>query len=527
MRALQNTRILDCTLRDGGYINNWEFGEPAIRGVIDNLNDANIDVIECGFIRNVADNPNSSVFSSTNRVSQVIGEKKPGVLYAVMIEQHNYFPEGITPFNEDGIDIIRLTFRRNEWNDAKNTARELMQKGYKVCIQPVGTASYDDPSLIKLLQDVNDLQPYAFYMVDTLGVMYRHEMRKFFYLIDSNLSKNICLGFHSHNNLQMSFANAQEMIRLNKDRQIIIDSSCYGMGRGVGNLATELIADYINNTIEQRYSLTPLLNIVDKYLMNIYARQRWGYDLPYFLSATFKCHPNYARHLISKETLSIEKIEKILSLIPVDRRNEYDSALAEDLYLKIQQCSVDDSKSYQFIKTRIENKQVLILGAGASVKEHQDDLARLVKDSIVISVNYVPDWFSVNAVFVSNDKRVKTLNKDKLPIIIATSNIKDEISNAVVFDYSSLLGEGDSSDNSGAMLIRILKKCNVKRILLAGFDGYDTNASTNFAVDAFQTALDYDTAVKRNNDISKQLTLALSGVDYEIVTPTKYQIGNL
>ena len=103
----------------------------------------------------------------------------------------------------------------------------------------------------------------------------------------------------------MSFANAQEMIRLNRERTIIIDSSCYGMGRGVGNLATELITDYINNNLGQKYSLTPILNIVDKYIMPIYAQQRWGYDLPYFLSATYKCHPNYAAHLIRKETISI------------------------------------------------------------------------------------------------------------------------------------------------------------------------------------------------------------------------------
>ena len=95
-------------------------------------------------------------------------------------------------------------------------------------MQPVGTTNYDDESLLKLIKDVNELKPFAFYLVDTLGVMYRHDMRKLFYLIDSNLSMSIKLGFHSHNNLQMSFANAQEMMRLAKRRKIIIDSSCYG-----------------------------------------------------------------------------------------------------------------------------------------------------------------------------------------------------------------------------------------------------------------------------------------------------------
>lgn len=217
------------------------------------------------------------------------------------------------------------------------------------------------------LKDVNEIKPYAFYIVDTLGVMYRNDMRKFFYLIDNNLSNDICIGYHSHNNLQMAFANAQEMTRLSNGRTIILDSSCYGMGRGVGNLATELIADYINTNIEQKYSLVPILNIVDKYLMPIYAEQRWGYDLPYFLSAAVKCHPNYASYLMKKETLSVEKIEKLLALIPIADRSEYNAKLIEKLYLELQEFDVDDGTAYSKLEEIVSNKEVLILGPGASI----------------------------------------------------------------------------------------------------------------------------------------------------------------
>ena len=96
-----------------------------------------------------------------------------------------------------------------------------------------------------------------------------------------------------------------------------------------------------------------------------------------------------------------------------------------------------------------------------------------------------------------------------------------------MFNYSSLLGEGDASDNAGAMLIRILKNSGVKKVLLAGFDGFDVDSSINYAVNTFKKSLDYNTAKKKNEDISKQLKLALSGVNYEIITPTKYEIGNI
>ena len=94
----------------------------------------------------------------------------------------------------------------------------------------------------------------------------------------------------------------------------------------------------------------------------------------------------------------------------------------------------------------------------------------------------------------------------------------------MVFNYSSLLGEGNAADNAGAMLIRILKKADVKRVYLAGFDGFDVDASMNYAVADYKKTLDYDMARKKNKNISKQLKLALDGLDYEVITKTKYEI---
>ena len=521
---MSDIKILDCTLRDGGYINNWCFGERNIKSIIHYLEDAKIDIIECGFIRDVEMNEDSSVYTSMNQLAEVISPKNPEILYAVMIEYHNHVEDKISLHDGKSADIIRITFRHNEWNEAKEVVKTLIKKGYKVCVQPVGTVSYDDESLLKLIKDVNEIKPYAFYLVDTLGVMYRHEMRRFFYLIDNNLSKDISLGFHSHNNLQMSFANAQEMIRMARQRNIIVDSSCYGMGRGVGNLATELFADYINNNIGQKYSLVPILNIVDTYLMPIYANQRWGYDLPYFLSATAKCHPNYAAYLMKKETLCIEKIEKLLSLIPIGERSEFNRKLIENLYYEMQSYEVDDSDAYTELQSQIADREVIILGPGASIIKCKEVVHKAIEGRYSITTNFIADDLVTDALFVSNHKRIADLDLASSRQVMVTSNLKNEIPNAWVFNYSSLLGEGDASDNAGAMLIRVLKKARVKKIYLAGFDGFDVDSSLNYAIATYKKSLDYDTVKKKNTDISRQLKLALSGVDYEIITYTKYEI---
>lgn len=527
---MANVKVLDCTLRDGGYINDWQFGEYTIKDIISNLMDAGVNIIECGFIRDVGTyDPNSTVFPSMNMVERVINPKHRGIEYAVMIEQHNYKAELVSPRNENTADLIRLTFRRNEWAEAKSAAKELKEKGYKVCIQPVGTASYDDERLISLLKDVNAIKPYAFYLVDTLGIMYRHDMRRMFYLIDHNLSEDIALGFHSHNNLQMSFSNAQEFIRLSHGRELFIDSSCYGMGRGVGNLATELLLDYLNTNIGQKYSLTPVLNIVDKYLMPIYAEQRWGYDLPYFLSAIVKCHPNYAAHLIRKQTLSVERIEKLLNLIPQSQRNEYDADLIEQLYREMQSCDVDDTVSLHKLSGEIGDRNVLLLGSGASLRQHKERIEAAIREKglFAISVNFESETIKTDASFFSNEKRIsaRLAGENVQKTFIMTSNLQGHApKNAFILNYASLLGEGEESDNSGAMLIRAMKKINVSKVYLAGFDGFNVDSSVNYYVNTLTNLMDADTARKKNTDISRQMKLALSGVEYETLTPTKYDI---
>ena len=109
--------------------------------------------------------------------------------------------EEISDFDETSIDGIRLTFHQHEIDEAFVLGEKLMAKGYKVFMQPVGTMTYTDDALLALIKRINNLQPFAFYIVDTLGTMYKKDLLHMFYLVDGQLNKGIALGFHSHNNL--------------------------------------------------------------------------------------------------------------------------------------------------------------------------------------------------------------------------------------------------------------------------------------------------------------------------------------
>ena len=207
--------ILDCTLRDGGYINEFHFGEQAMKSMVEKLSKAAVDIIECGFLKSGAFDKDRSLFGSIDSVKNVIGKKNPNLMYVAMIQYGAISNEEIGEFDGSSIDGIRLTFHEHEIDPSFALAEQLMEKGYKVFMQPVGTMTYTDAALLELIGRVNRLQPYAFYMVDTLGTMYKNDLLRMFYLVDHNLDKKIAVGFHSHNNLQLSFSNAQELMQLN------------------------------------------------------------------------------------------------------------------------------------------------------------------------------------------------------------------------------------------------------------------------------------------------------------------------
>ncbi len=416
------------------------------------------------------------------------------------------------------------------WEEAKRTAVALKRKGYQMFVQPVGTTSYSDEELLGLIRDVNALQPYAFYLVDTLGILYRHDLLRLFYLIDHNLDWHIKVGFHSHNNLQLSFANAQELLRLHTKRELIIDTSVYGMGRGVGNLATELLAEYINANIEQRYQITPLLTIADQYLLSIYSEQRWGYALPYFLSAAAQCHPNYAMYLAKKETLTIAAISKVLSLLPADKKDLYHPELIDQLYSDLQNCEIDDREAMKELSTVIHAKRILVMAPGATLQIYEQQVQEFIEKEkpLVVSINFIPKQFKSDVLFISNRKRLDILQREIAlhPYVIATSNLMDTLDNDVKYvNYSSCLGEGASADNAGAMLIRILSKIGVDSLALAGFDGFDVDSAKNYSVGSFQNLLERKTVNQKNADIARQLKLALGDLPYHLITPTRYELS--
>ena len=184
-----------------------------------------------------------------------------------------------------------------------------------------------------MIMQINDIEPYAFYIVDSFGVMRQKDLIRLFYVVEHNLKETIYIGYHSHNNMQLAYSNAQSLASVQTKRQLIMDSSIFGMGRGAGNLNTELFVGYLNDSKGTDYKLQPLLTIIDQILNKFYQKNYWGYSLPNYLSASHNVHPNYAGYLTDKQTLTVEDIDAIFSIMKTEKKADYDKNYIEELYI--------------------------------------------------------------------------------------------------------------------------------------------------------------------------------------------------
>tara|TARA_R110001592_G_scaffold105399_3_gene296392 strand:- start:10001 stop:11011 length:1011 start_codon:yes stop_codon:yes gene_type:complete len=333
---MKRIKVLDCTLRDGGYVNKWEFGNNTF-DIIKSLYDSDIEIIECGFLNPKGVN-NTTQYRNFNKVNsyirQITKEQTKNTMFVAMIELDEYDPNILPSINKDENQItgIRMTFRKSAKDRFIKAAKEIISKGYKLFVQPISTISYNDREILNLIDIVHELKPYSLYMVDTHGSIdwHSYDLKRMFTLMDNNLDKTIPIGFHSHNNLQLSYALACELINISTHRNLIIDSSLLGMGRGAGNLHTEMVCNYLNNKEKTKYNEGLILSTITKFIQPIKNTNYWGYSIPYFLSASIKCHPNYASYL-QKNNISTEKMVAILNKIPTQYKLEYNQDIIKEL----------------------------------------------------------------------------------------------------------------------------------------------------------------------------------------------------
>ncbi len=519
--------LLDCTLRDGGYINDWNFGEEAIKKIVWKLAQTGIEMIEVGFIKGDTYNPDYSLFPDVESFRHVLGVKDKNILYVGMLDMSNPVPiERLIPNKDDSIDGIRVIFKKEKLDEAYKYCQRIKELGYAVFVNFVSTDAYSDKEFIESIEKFNTIQPDGLTIVDTFGMIKRRHFLRLVALADNNLNRDTMLCYHAHNNLQQAFGNAETLVEMNLRRNVCIDACIFGMGRGAGNLNLELFAEYMNDNYGTNYRVSPMLEIMDEYLVKFYNRKFWGYSLPLYLSATHGCHPNYAIYLAEKGTLAVKAFNELLGSISPEDKLIFNKTKAEKYYLEYFEDYIDDNNTISDLNNKFQGKKILLIAPGKSINNYYDVIKQKMQDKeiIVIMVNYYDKKFNPEYIFCSNMRkyvRIPSLVKDK---VIVTSNISDTSNAEYVVNYASYLSHHEEIiDNAGLMVLRVLASIGVKDVVIAGMDGYEKHESGNYS--EREIAEDYFLAAELKNElISEELKDINKYISLEFITPTLYTI---
>ena len=479
---MNHIHILDCTLRDGGYCNEWNFGFQNIKKITLGLVEANVEIIECGFLTNrIIYSPEITRFTSMDEIAKVIPKRRDNKLFVAMMNYGEYNIEDLPDYDGTSIDGIRVAFHKKNRYEALDLCEKIKRKGYQVFIQAMVSLSYTDEEFLEIIRRVNQFNPYAFYIVDSFGVMKEKDLTRLFFMVEHNLNPEIWIGFHSHNNMQLAYSNAQRLTMVQTSRNLIIDSSIYGMGRGAGNLNTELFLEYLNENGGKNYQLKPLFTIIDDILTYFYQQNYWGYSLPNYISASHNAHPNYSGYLDDKKTLTIESMNDIFDMMDDEKKVSFDKIYIEELYLKYMTIGKAQEKHKIELEESLKGKRIVIVSPGKSSVEEADRIRRFVKDdTIVVSVNFSYDIVPVDYVFLSNLRRFRDLPNEERTRCIVTSNIPAD---GVYYQvkYRDLLNREEAVyDNAGLMAIKFFMGYPVEGIYLAGYDGYSHDIRDNY-----------------------------------------------
>ena len=530
--------VLDCTLRDGLRIIDCEMEDEKISSIVRKLVNARIDIIEMGFLRDHRSwsySGNSTFFTDVRQIEKFIPKDRNKSLFVAFVDYGMFDFDSLGKCNHASIDGIRVGFTKMNYlkhkDDIIRCLNIVKTKGYMLFVQGVNTLGYSDRELLDVIEMVNEVQPDGFGIVDTYGAMYSQDLHHIFNLVDYNLDKGVTIDFHSHNNYQLSFALAQEMINLSATRKVVIDSTLNGIGKCAGNLNTELLVNFLNRKKGFDYDEDSILDIIDEYLYVLRKEHYWGYSIPALMAGELKSHPNNIIYLTEKFCMDTKDIRYILSMIDEQTRQRYDYDNIERLYIQYNSSKINDTKEMAILGQLIPtDREVLILVPGKTIAEYRDKISEIINKTnpVVISVNFCTNIFACDFCFFGSPKRYSE-NTKKIRNVktIITSNIQNSDGNDIVINYAKVIECGwKYFDNSVVMLLNLLKRLAVNKILLAGLDGYNSNKQ-NYFDDRLEHRRNVEDYENINREMAEMLrnykNKTLNQCDIKFVTPSIYE----
>jgi len=286
-------KVFDCTIRDGGLVNNYHFTDEFVKGVYQTCLDAGIDYMEIGknnSTKLMSDKEFGAWnFSKEEDIRRIVGDNNTDMKIAVMSDIGRTLKEELLPKEESVVDMIRIATYVHQIPEAIELIKEAHNKGYETTINIMAIAKSSDSEIDEVLQAVSKTNVDVIYLADTFGSFHPEEIEKLTkkYLdIAEATGKEV--GIHAHNNIQLAYANT---IKAMRSGATFLDCTISGLGRGAGNCATELLVNYLKNP---KYKQLPILKFIEKFIVPLEKELDWGYSIPYMITGQLVEHPRSA-----------------------------------------------------------------------------------------------------------------------------------------------------------------------------------------------------------------------------------------
>ncbi len=287
-------KVLDCTVRDGGLMNNHQFDDAVVKAVYTACVEAGIDYMELGYKATrkgiVAGEYGAWKYCLEDDLRRIVNDNPTPLKLSVMADAERCdYRTDIPPKKDSVIDMVRVATYIHQVATALDMVKDAHDKGYETTINLMAASTVPGPELEEGLELLAGSEAKVIYVVDSYGSLYSEQIQ---YLVKKYL--HYCkpagkeVGIHAHNNLQLAFANTIEAIVLGAN---MLDATMAGLGRGAGNCFMELLIGFLHNP---KYDLRPVLRCVQDTIEPLREKLKWGFDLPYMIAGQFNQHPRVA-----------------------------------------------------------------------------------------------------------------------------------------------------------------------------------------------------------------------------------------
>lgn len=287
-------QVMDCTLRDGGLVNNFEFSDEFVKDLYHADIASGIDYMEFGYkaskkIFNVNEFGKWK-FCDEEGIRSIVGENDSPLKISVMADAgRTDYKTDIIPKKDSVVDMYRIATYIHQLPTAIDMIEDIHEKGYETTVNIMAVSKVNDRDIMGALELLSKTSVDCIYVVDSFGSFYPEQICDLTDRYSEIASKyGKLVGFHGHNNQQLAFANTIESLRYGAS---LLDATVCGMGRGAGNCFLESLLGFLKNP---KYDLVPMMKFIENHMTEMKENYTWGFDLPYLMTGILNTHPSSA-----------------------------------------------------------------------------------------------------------------------------------------------------------------------------------------------------------------------------------------